>query len=502
MYKAKLSIKETTWSGFAVKTGDAPSQVKDPYTIEVQNEQEITLQYANTKYLIQVSDTNETSVGLHSKNLSVKNQGYGYSLRPKPTDITLQIDQTEIFHTPTMDAGAKWEIKLLSINPLELNKDETTSLHAKDAEKRLPPKIGLPIMYFKETQSLLALLENKLQTKIICYCLDPSAMIRQSHVDIFIDQLKNIGSVEKLSLIIIGGGGDAYAAIRIATLIKEYCKTFEVIVPTDCPSASTILALAGDRILMTPSACLTPIDGALAPETITQDGSPKYIFFNQLKHLLQVLKSENSEMRSNDKEGPYMTLFKYINPLLLAEIERRSTGDELIAIKMMKMHSQSFKNEEEIMSIAKHLVNDYPEHYYSILYNEAKEMGLPVDKVDKEISHILQSLVKFYGVITKEVNTTFNANLYHAEGYPVIIESQGLRIARRNSFNRCLNTITKVWGTIDDHSGWVHIKPTNIAGKDYEITPLEAEETNEYQIPIKEKEPDQLDQPLEDPTKS
>ncbi|OGZ60921.1 MAG: hypothetical protein A2919_00130 [Candidatus Spechtbacteria bacterium RIFCSPLOWO2_01_FULL_43_12] len=469
MYKAKLSIHEITWSGYAIKTGETPSKSKEPHTLELLEKEEITLEFAGKKYTIQVKEITENSVELHTENLSIKSKDYGVSLHPEPYEVTLKLNQTEIFYTPTMDAGTKWEIKLLLINPTELNTDAEIKLHA---------KIGLPKMYFKETQNLFALLENKLQTKIICYCLNPSAMIRQSHVDVFVDQLKNIGSVEKLSLIIIGGGGDAYAAIRIATLIKEYCKTFEVIIPSDCPSSSTVLALAGDRILMTPSAYLTPIDGALAPETITQDGSPKYIFFNQLKHLLQVLKSEDSETRSNDKEGPYATLFKYVNPLLLAEIERRSKGDELVAVKMMKMHSQSFKNEEEIMSIAKHLVNDYPEHYYSILYGEAREIGLPVDKANKEISHLLQSLVKFYGVTTRDVNTTVNANLYHVEGYPVVIESPGLRIAHRLSFNRNLNTVTKTWGTINDHSAWVHIKPSDIAGKHYEVTPFEVEETS------------------------
>lgn len=213
MYKAKLSIHEINWSGFAIKAGEPPSKSKEPYTLELLEKEEIDLEFAGKKYTIQVKEITGNSVELHTENLSIKSKDYGVSLHPEPDEIILQLNQTEIFYTPTMDAGTKWEIKLLAVVTPK-------------------PKIRIPKAYFSETQKILKSLEKKQESKIIVYYLSRKYPIDQEHPDYFLEQLKDLGHQKKLSLIVYSNGGDPMASLRIATLLRSYCESLEIIVPS------------------------------------------------------------------------------------------------------------------------------------------------------------------------------------------------------------------------------------------------------------------------------
>lgn len=497
MYKAKISIHEITWSGFAVKTGEPSSQGKEPYTLELLKKEEIVLEFAGKKYTVQVSDINENSIELYTDNLSVKSKDYGVSIHPEPHEVTIQVNQTEIFYTPTLDVGAKWEITLLSVERLDVDKTEISN--KKESVGNVKLKIRIPKAYFAETQKIVKQLEEKLKTKIIVYYVPRKNWIDQEHPDYFLEQLKDLSHQKKLSLVIYSSGGDPMASLRIATLLRNYCEILEVIVPSICISAATQLALAADKILFTPLGYLGPIDAQIADikDTRLTEYSYNQISFDSFRKAHDLLEQEGfSKPENAEMEGAYRTLFKYVHPLVYAEVDRLSKRSKMTAEIMMRMHPQSFENNEKIASIASHLVFDYPTHVFPIQYERAKQIGLPVEKLDDEISYMLWNLLKFYKVASREVVTHVHTGLYHVEETPVIIETFNKRIIKRYSFNQQYFLSERKWQTIHDNTQWAKLTPSNSFSKPYDITPVEAEETKEYQIPLEGKENDQL---LEDP---
>jgi len=77
------------------------------------------------------------------------------------------------------------------------------------------------------------------------------------------DQLANL-SGPGLDLILETPGGSGEATEDIVNLIRSKCDSVAVIVPGWAKSAGTILAMAGDEILMGPASALGPIDAQLS----------------------------------------------------------------------------------------------------------------------------------------------------------------------------------------------------------------------------------------------
>ena len=86
-----------------------------------------------------------------------------------------------------------------------------------------------------------------------------------SHEDLLAigDQLSNVGGGDAIDLILETPGGSGEAAEDIVRLIRENFLSMGVIVPGTAKSAGTILAMAGDEILMNDESALGPIDAQI-----------------------------------------------------------------------------------------------------------------------------------------------------------------------------------------------------------------------------------------------
>lgn len=341
-------------------------------------------------------------------------------------------------------------------------------------------KFKVPKLKFQDTQGIVASLEKTLNKRIICYYTSPNSQMSESHPELFYDHLQTLGEQEELVLILISGGGSPTSALRIATLLREYCKKLTVFVPADAASAATMLALAGDEIVLSPAGFLTAIDISKIHDLNPRSpaGAPVAVSADQVQRVIQFLNMEGPARDNNGlTEGSYRTLFKYIHPLVVGDIARSSSASELIATKIMKLHPQTFANEEKIKIIANHLVKNYPMHGFPILYNEAMELGLPVRKADKELANTLYQLVKIFDSVSLPVTTHFGLGFYHVEEWPIIVESVGKRTTRRFSFERRFNPVTKTWLIENDNSRWVNVTPSSTPDKPYNITTIDVSDS-------------------------
>lgn len=343
-----------------------------------------------------------------------------------------------------------------------------------------PIRLKAPKLNWKETQEGLDQIEKTLGGKVICYYTAPEAEINQNHPDLFLDHLRKIGEQEKIFLLLISGGGSSIASLRIAAIVRDYCRELHVLVPSRCASAATNLALAADKIWMSTAGYLTAIDTTLnhALNPKGPDGRPVWVSVDQVKRVLKFLTDEGPAKSENgtQSEGAYRTLFKYLHPMALGEIDRYSSGSQLIATKMMNMHPQSFESAEKIEFIAKHLVGGYPTHGFPIMYAEAKEIGLPVEKMNKDLSNLLWDLVKYYDRAAVSAVTNLSPDFYHYEFFPMAIESLDRRTTYSISYNRRFNPATKIWRKENDNSRWLKITPPEEKGKPFAVSPIDTPE--------------------------
>jgi hypothetical protein len=343
-------------------------------------------------------------------------------------------------------------------------------------------KFREPNLNYSLSQKLIPQLEKKLNTRVITFYNAPASKISEYHPDLFLDQLKQIGRQEILSLVLITNGGSLHGSYRIASVLREYVKYFQVIIPSRCASGGTMIALAADKIIMTPAGYLTAIDSYHLHELNPKgyDNEPVRISADQIKRIIKFLNEEGPAKNSeNQSEGSYRTLFKYLHPLAVAEIDRGSSASFLIASKIMAMHQETFGGMENINRIVSHLINNYPAHGFPIIFSEAKELGLPVEKSDDELSDLLRELVKIYDGATNSTTTHISETHFHFVGYPDIIESLGKRTTYRFSYNKRINPATRRWQVENDYSRWVNILPPEQPGGKVRVLPLDVPESKE-----------------------
>jgi hypothetical protein len=157
----------------------------------------------------------------------------------------------------------------------------------------------------------------------------------------------------------------------------------------------------------------------------------------------------------------------------VGEIDRVTKSSELVAIKMMKMHPESFENENQIQDIAKKLVNTYPSHSFPILFSEADELGLPVEKASRDLSELMWEIVKLYDLASRYMMTYLSENFYHYEEYPVIFEILGQRIIYRKTYDKRLNQTIRSAQTENNYSGWYRVIPGTSSKSPYKITSMD-----------------------------
>ena len=129
------------------------------------------------------------------------------------------------------------------------------------------PKIKQPPVLFNKTQVLLAKIAASLGGAILTYWNGRHGGVSQNDVLAMYETLEKIGRQETIYLFIKSDGGNGQASLRLVNLLRQYCSRLIALVPLECASAATMIALGADEILMGPMAFLTSVDTSLTRTT-------------------------------------------------------------------------------------------------------------------------------------------------------------------------------------------------------------------------------------------
>lgn len=263
-------------------------------------------------------------------------------------------------------------------------------------------------------------LEENRNSKLLVYVTGDrpgmETQIATDALEYFANHLDKIGKVNKISLFLYTRGGDTMAAWSLVNLIRQFCKEFEVIIPSKARSSGTIISLGADQIVMTKQATLGPIDPSLNsplnpqnPQLPNNPGARIPVSVESIQGFFELAKNELSLKGEFGLKEVLLSLSEKVHPLVLGNVYRSRTQIQMVARKLLT--KQLGKDHKKIDSIISFLCSDSGSHDYAIYRNEAKdELGLNIQKPNDEQYNMINSI--FENIRTElKLLSPFNPNL-------------------------------------------------------------------------------------------
>src|SRR5690554_3123771 len=193
----------------------------------------------------------------------------------------------------------------------------------------------------RDRKDLYAWLEKERNSKLLVYFTgDRRGMETQIATDVleyFSEQLDKIGKVDKISLFLYTRGGDTMAAWSLVNLIRQFCNTFEVIIPSKARSSGTIISLGADNIMMTKQATLGPIDPSLNsplnPQNPQIPNNPQARIPVSVESIQGFFDLAKNELKVNNEENLkdiLLNLAGKVHPLVLGNVYRSRTQIQMV----------------------------------------------------------------------------------------------------------------------------------------------------------------------------
>lgn len=288
-------------------------------------------------------------------------------------------------------------------------------------DKKTKAPVKKPPILYSDTQRIIQNIQSRIQGDFLSYWIAENGELVQDDVLALYKILNKKAKSETLHLFVKSDGGSGIAALRIIHLLRNYYNKIVALVPLDCASAATMLAMGADVIRMGPLAYLSAID-----TSITHELSPIDEKFNDKVSVSQnevdrVLKLWAEKKESTDK-NPYKFLYEFIHPLVFGSVDRASSLSIKLTTEILSYHMQ---DQENAKAISNHLNSEYPSHDYPITIREAKRIGLKAEPMDAEINELLLELNESYSEMAQNAQTDYDATNYHDNGIVKIIETNG-----------------------------------------------------------------------------
>lgn len=257
-------------------------------------------------------------------------------------------------------------------------------------------------------KQLIKNLEKERKSRLITYITGERkpfrTQIAQDVVPLLSEQLDYIGKEKKISLFLYTHGGDMLAPVRIVKLIRNHCEKFEVIVPYRAHSAGTLIALGADNIVMSKLGELTPVDPSTGhpfnPSNPYKQGQKLPISVEDLNSYF-LLAKEQAGVEKEQMSEVMRILAEKVHPLALGNAYRTYRMGKMIAERLLRLHINPQKEKKRIDHIVKEITGDITIHAYPIDREEAKSIGLKIEKAIGETGEYMRKLYTSYAKAMK-----------------------------------------------------------------------------------------------------
>lgn len=216
--------------------------------------------------------------------------------------------------------------------------------------------------------------------------------------------IKEEGKIDHVDLYIYSRGGVIEAPWQIITTLRESAKSVHVLVPYKAYSATTLIALGADKILMGRKGELGPVD----PQMIGQapmgppGSAPISTKFSveDITSYVSFIKEKVGLTDQNALAQLAKTLAESLGPPFLGQVSRTQSHIRLVARKMLALVDPPIDN-VRINQIVESLTEKIYVHGHSIGRTEAKQLGLQVEEMEPKLEKLCWNLFLEYENLMK-----------------------------------------------------------------------------------------------------
>ncbi len=206
--------------------------------------------------------------------------------------------------------------------------------------------------------------------------------------------------VDKIDVFLCSNGGSGTVPWRLTALLREYAKSFGVLIPYRAYSAATLLALGADEIVMHPFGEMGPIDPSVANEFNPVDkntGQRIGINVEDVRAYVSFIKETVGITHEDELIKAMEILANRIHPLALGNVERFVSQSRMTARKILSTHMGE-TDRHVIDEIVESLASKLYFHGHPINRQEARmELKLKVvEEPGAELEDAMWDLYKLY----------------------------------------------------------------------------------------------------------
>jgi hypothetical protein len=212
------------------------------------------------------------------------------------------------------------------------------------------------------------------------------------------DHLLQIGRVPRLQLFLYSLGGHTEVPWKIVNTIRQFCDSFEVIVPYKAYSAATMICMGADKILMTRKSELGPVDPSLMINP--QNGAQPTLVLRDLgvedvASYVSFLRNRAGLTDQAALSQLILVLATSLTPPLLGRVERVYSHIRLVARKLLDLRKPALED-RVVTAIIEALTEKTYVHNHGIARDEAKQIGMQVEAVDEAAELEIWALFREY----------------------------------------------------------------------------------------------------------
>jgi hypothetical protein len=312
-------------------------------------------------------------------------------------------------------------------------------------------KLKSPPILYKQTQKIVAQVQKIIKVPFLSYWNSPDGSICQNDVVGFFEILRELPPQERIALYVKSDGGSGQASLRIVHLLRQCAKRLSVLVPLNCVSAGTMLALGADEIQMGPMAYLSAVDTSIRHDLSPVDVDNTRVVVSQ-DELTRVVKLWQKVQRERDGSGnPYQNLYPHVHPLVIGAVDRASSLSIQLCQEILGYH---MPDKRQANKIAETLNSNYPSHTYPITLKEARRIGLKTVQMDPKVNDLLIELNELYSEMGQQAVTDFDEENHHNNSILNILERTRVQIYYQSDKDWHYRKEDRRWVSLNDKSSW------------------------------------------------
>jgi hypothetical protein len=254
-----------------------------------------------------------------------------------------------------------------------------------NAPPAIPPPIKTPMYQAMNAerylrQARIKQMQQLSGSRLLCYIAGSGARITRDDTIGMVELLHNVPRNSSIDFMLHTGGGDIDAAEKIVAMLRTTVGQgrLRVIVPDFAKSAGTLIALAADKIVMSDSSELGPID----PQFLKKDGDGNSRWHSVLNYL-NAYESLCEKLRATPDDLPAKIMLSKLDPTTVVQFEAVSKRARTLAEEHLNrwMFQQNKGNYTKIASELRD-TNKWPAHGQMISWEDAREMGMEVQYLE------------------------------------------------------------------------------------------------------------------------